>query len=518
MSNSRKQIAVGAILSYAYIAIGAVITLLYTPYMIRILGKSEYGLYNTVASVISSLSILSLGFGSGYIRFYSRYKAEDKKEEIAKLNGMFLTIFCVIGIIACVCGLYLSNHLDIVFDTGLTQQELSTAKILMIMLTVNLAISFPASVFTSIITAREQFIFQKTIILIKQVASPLVCIPLLMMGYASVGMVVSTVAISLIVDAVNVLFCLRKLKVRFAFRNFPIQVFKELAIYCIFIAINMVVDQINLNIDKILLGRFCGTSSVAVYSAGYTLYNYYHSFSTSISNVFTPRIHHIWSDQRLSVTQRNQKLSTMFAEVGRIQFLILWLVCSGLIVFGRQFIRIWAGEGYYNAYYVVLILAVSAIVPLSQNIGIEIQRAKNKHQFRSILYIFMAMINLVLSIYLCQRYEEIGSAIGTAISFIIANTIIMDIFYYFVLGLKIIEYWKWCFRILAATMPAFIFGILFCRFVNTYRVVPMLSGIAAYTFFYLICVYFGALTANEKSTIPQKIRQVLPGGENKNSE
>lgn len=505
MSNHKKQIAIGAVLSYVYIAIGAVITLLYTPFMIRILGKSEYGLYNTVASVISSLSILSLGFGSGYIRFFSRYKVEDRKDDIAKLNGMFLIIFSVIGMIAFICGLFLSNHLELVFDTGLTNQELQKAKVLMIMLTINLAISFPASVFTSIITSQEQFIFQKVIILVKQVVSPLVCIPLLLMGCGSVGMVASSVVISLIVDIVNIVFCFSKLDTHFVFHDLPREVLKGLAIYSGFIAINMIVDQINLNIDKILLGRFCGTESVAVYSAGYTLYNYYHLFSTSISNVFTPRIHYIWSNSEITEKEKNRKLSMLFAEVGRIQFIVLWLVCSGLILFGRQFIRVWAGNGYENAYYVVLLLAVAAIVPLSQNLGIEIQRAKNKHQFRSIIYLFMAFINLGLSIYLCQIYAEIGSAIGTAVSFIVANTIIMNLFYSRVLGLEISEYWKRCIKIVIMTIPAIIIGMVFCGIVDTFKIVFMLLGIGGYTIVFSVCIYIGVLSREERKTILQKV-------------
>ncbi len=511
MSSHKKQIAIGAILSYVHIAVGAVITLLYTPFMIRTLGKSEYGLYNTVASVISSLSILSLGFGSGYIRFFSRYKAEERNDDIAKLNGMFLAVFSIIGMVALACGVFLSNHLDMIFDTGLSQQELETARILMLMLTVNLTISFPASVFSSIITSHERFIFQKTIILVKQILSPLVCIPLLLMGYASVGMVASTVLISLIIDAVNISFCFCKLQTHFIFHNFPIQVFKELAVYSGFIAINMIVDQINLHIDKILLGRFCGTASVAVYSAGYALYSYYHSFSTSISNVFTPRIHHIWSNVKIAEDEKNRQLSKIFADVGRLQFLILWLVCSGLIIFGRQFIRLWAGNDYGNAYYVVILLSVSAIVPLSQNTGIEIQRAKNKHQFRSILYLFMALVNLGLSIYLCQLYGEIGSAIGTAVSFIVANTIIMDLFYNYVLRLQISEYWKKCIRILVSTLPAVIIGVIFCNLVSTLKLIPLIIGIAIYTSTYLVCIYIGVLNFNEKKTIQKKLVAICHG-------
>ena len=72
--------------------------------MIRLLGQNEYGLYNTVASTISTLSILSLGFNSSYIRYFAIYKKHNDRESIYKLNGLFFVIFSAIGIIGLLCG------------------------------------------------------------------------------------------------------------------------------------------------------------------------------------------------------------------------------------------------------------------------------------------------------------------------------------------------------------------------------------------------------------------------------
>ncbi len=72
------QLKLGTLLSYLQMVLSVVIGIVYTPVMIRLLGQNEYGLYNTVASTISMLSVLSLGFNSGYIRYYARYKKEKK--------------------------------------------------------------------------------------------------------------------------------------------------------------------------------------------------------------------------------------------------------------------------------------------------------------------------------------------------------------------------------------------------------------------------------------------------------
>ena len=77
MGKIRNQLKAGVILSYLQMALNIIIGLAYTPIMIRTLGQSEYGLYNTISSTISMLSILSLGFNSGYIRYYAKYKKEN---------------------------------------------------------------------------------------------------------------------------------------------------------------------------------------------------------------------------------------------------------------------------------------------------------------------------------------------------------------------------------------------------------------------------------------------------------
>ena len=53
MSNSSKQIKLGAIMSYFTIAFNMVAGLIYTPWMIEQIGRNDYGLYTLANSVIS---------------------------------------------------------------------------------------------------------------------------------------------------------------------------------------------------------------------------------------------------------------------------------------------------------------------------------------------------------------------------------------------------------------------------------------------------------------------------------
>ena len=339
-----NQLKVGAALSYISMGLGYIISIIYTPIMLRLLGQSEYGLYNLVASVVSYLGLLSFGFGSAYMRYYSRYKVKNEQENIAKLNGMFLIIFSLIGFIAVLAGAALVFNIDLIFGEKLTGEELATAKILIAIMVFNIAISFPANVFNSHITANEEYVFQKMLQMIKTVVNPFVMLPVLLMGYKSVGMVVVTTALTIIVEVTNAIFCFKKLKIKFIFRHFDFSLMREMTIFSSYLFMNMIIDQINWNVDKFILGRFRGTVAVAVYGLAAQLNTYYLSLSTSISNVFIPRI-----NRMVVLANDNNELTRLLTRVGRVQFIILSLICSGLIFFGQPFINMWAGANYSEA-------------------------------------------------------------------------------------------------------------------------------------------------------------------------
>lgn len=507
--NQRK---LGSIISYVQMALGVIISLIYTPYMIKILGQSEYGLYNTVASTISMMSVLSLGFNSSYIRYYSRYKEEQDADSIYRLNGLFILIFSVIGMIALICGLYISGHLEIVFKDGLTANEYTLARKLLILLTINLAISFPMSVFADIISAHEQFVFLKLLGIVKTVCSPLLTIPLLFAGYRSVAIVTITIVLALFTDTMYLIFVIGHLKERFVFRGFKKGLFREIFTYTSFIAINIVVDQINWNIDKLLLARYKGTVAVAVYSVGYTLNNYYSMVSTAISGVFTPLVHRIINDTHSNLIVQRKQLTELFTRVGRVQFLILALVSSGLVFFGMPFIRFWAGEGYDDAYYVVLLLTLPATVPLIQNVGIEIQRAQNKHKFRSIVYLLMALVNLGVSIVFCQWWGAIGSALGTAISLVLANGFLINIYYQKKCNIDVISFWKSILRMFKGLVVPIVFGTLIMMFVEFHSFIQLACWIVLYSVVYCINAWVFSMNKYEKELITTPLKKLVLKG------
>ena len=226
-----NQKKVGVILSYISQAIQILSGLIYTPIMLRLLGQSEYGLYQLVYSVVSYLSLLSFGFTASYMRFYSRAKAKKDEDEVSRLNGMFMVIFLIIAVVCIICGVVMVNNANTIFGKGLTNAEYDTAKVLMSLMVFNLALTFPNSVFDAFTSAYEQFVFQKVLVCVQNILNPFLALPLLLLGYGSIGMVSVTTVLTIAKLLVNIWFCLSKLHVHFIFTGFQLSLLKEMWVF-----------------------------------------------------------------------------------------------------------------------------------------------------------------------------------------------------------------------------------------------------------------------------------------------
>ena len=501
MINQRKA---GVLLSYAGELVKILVNLIYTPIMLRLLGQSEYGLYQLVYSVVSYLSLLSLGFGSSYLRFFSRYKAINDEDEIARLNGMFMIIFCSISVICLLCGAVMVENIRNIFGTGLTDREYETARILMGLLIINLAMTFPNSVFNCSITAHERFLFQKLLIFLQNLFSPFLTLPLLIMGYGSVGMVSATTLLTFTVLLSNMFYCFKKLHISFKFIGLKIALLKEMWVFTFFIFLNQIIDQINWSVDKFLLGRLVGTTGVAIYGLGGQINTMYLQFSTSISNVFVPKVNKI-----VATSNDNVELTRLFTRIGRIQFIVLALIFTGFIFLGKPFMNVWGGEGYGESYYITLWLILPVTIPLIQNLGTEIQRAKNMHKVRSVVYFFIAIANIFISIPLIKIFGPTGAAMGTAISLLAGNGLFMNWYYQKHIGLDMFYFWKEIAKFIPGLVIPCIFGVCLMLFMNVHGLMQIVAYALVYSVVYIVSMYFLGMNQEEKRLVDGPIRKML---------
>lgn len=499
-----NQIKYGAVLSYFSILITLLISLIYTPIVIRLLGQSEYGLYSMIGSISAYLSILDLGLGNAMVRFTARNRAIGNSDSESKLNGMFLILYSIIGLITIVIGIFVYNSIDNVFGQGLSSLEIQKAKIMVIILIINFSLSFPLSIFGSIMQAYEKFVVLKMISLLRSTIIPLFTLPFLFFGFGSITMVLVSTLVNIGCLFYNLYYCFTKLKIKIKFTKIQFGLFKEVIGYSFFIFLGVIVDQINWNTGQIILGAVSGTAAVAIFAIAIQFIKIYLQFSTSISGLFLPRV-----SMMVANNADSNELSNMMIKVGRIQYIIMALILTGFILFGYEFIGIWAGKNYYDAYYMSLIIMIPITVPLIQNFGLSILQAKNLQGFRSIILILIGIMNVAISIPLAHIYQGIGVAIGTGLSYLIGNALVMNIYYYKKIGLNIPLFWK---NILLMSIPvvfSLAIGFLLNNVFVSDSIFMLFFRIITYSIIYFLLMWLMSLNNYEKNIVKSMFRTLL---------
>lgn len=502
--DKKNEIKLGALLSYVSLVINNFLGIVYTPFLLSKLGQSEYGLYSLITQIIGYLTVLDLGFGNAIVVYTAKYRAKGEKENEEKLHGMFIIIFCVIGVVASLIGLTLYFNVNNLFGSSMNVDELNKAKIMMLILTFNLAITFPFLVFSSIVTAYERFVFAKIRTIIRNLLMPIIMIPLLIMGYKSVAMVVVVTVLNIYILMSNTLYCFRKLDIKIKFGKFDIKLLKEIFAYSFFIFLSVIVDKINWSVDQFVLGAVAGTIAVSLYSVAAQFNNIYLSFSSAINGLLLPKV-----SKMVAKEESNEQISELFIKTGRLQYLVMALVITGFVLFGKQFINLWAGKEYNTSYYIACILMIPVTIPLIQNVGISILQAKNLHKFRSVLYALIALANIAASIPLAKMWGGIGSAIGTAASLIIGNGIIINIYYNKKAKINIPRFWLQILKMSLPIIPLAIATFFVLKYVHLTNWITLAIGIGIYGVLYAIMAYIFMMNNYEKELFLKPFYKII---------
>lgn len=537
----KSEIKSGIVLSYVFMAISMVMGLVYTPVMLDLIGQSEYGLYTLATSVIGYLTFLNLGLESALIKYSARYIAQGDVDGERRLGGSFLKLYSMLGAVALVIGVFVAFTLEPGMPFGflagkLTASETETLKILILLMTVNLALSFPLGVYGAAITAHEKFTFRKVISVIRELSMPVVVLLVLFFGAkTSIALVLIHVIFNVAVLLSDYVYARKKLGYKVKFGKMDKKVLREIANYSVFIFIGMVVDRISDATNSMVLGAVSGTVAVAVYGIAVQLNHYYLNFSSSIGSFFFPRI------VSMSVKEASDKeLSDLFIKVGRVQLFVISLICSGFIVFGHDFIRLWVGEEYMMAYYMIVILMVPTLISRSQSLGTQILLAKDKHKFRAIFYLVVVLADIAISIPLAMWFGQVGAggagvgasmsaalagsaevgdavqkaaflvnnggaglgaAIGTAAATIIGPVIVMNIYYKKVMHLDIGAYFKSTVPILLEVAVLTALGMVMNTFWRVDGWLILGAQVLIYLVVFLVTMYFISFNKYEKSLV-----------------
>ncbi|NGX84739.1 oligosaccharide flippase family protein [Aequorivita sp. KMM 9714] len=492
-----SQLKKGAILSYVNIGLTNVIGLMLTPFIIRSLGNSEYGLYLLIGSIIGYISILDLGLNNAIVRYVSKYQAEKDIEGEENFLATTMLIYAGISMVIIAIGLVIYFNIDFIFKDSLKADEIVKARKMFLILIFNLAITLPGGAFTAICNAYEHFVFPRLLLILKYISrGALIFTLLLYFPYALTLVWIDTI-LNVVIIGISIYYVIKVLKVRFKMHAWRTKLIKDIFSYSIWVFILALILRLQWNAGQVILGISSDTISVAIFGVGIMLGGYYGAFAGAINTLLLPKA------TRMSVNENDEK-SYNFAmqKIGRLNGFILFLVLTGFYVYGREFIILWVGESYLSAYEIAFLIMIAMTLPLMQSFGNSILEAKKKNRFKSIISIITVTFAVFMGIYLVPEYHFQGVIYPLFIAMLL-NSAIMTWYYNKIFGFNFINFIK------KTILQPLIFGalpvtIIFLFVKNYWKIsswIDLSWQVTLFTVVYLVVNYFVVMNVEEKEIL-----------------
>lgn len=431
-----KEIKGGALLSYATIFATNIVGIVLTPYIIKSLGASEYGLYTMIGAFVGYLTVLDFGINNSIIRFVAKYRAEKDQKGEENFLAISFIIYAVISMCIILLGSLGYLYVEELFGDTLTAEQLNKAKVMVLILIFNVAITIPGGAFNAICMAYETFTLPKAVNLVKYLLRSILVVVILYYEGDSVSMVIVDTIMNLIFIAATAYIAFYKLKIKIRFYTFDKNLATSIFNYSVWIFVLALVHKLRWQFGQLVLGLNYETAIVAIYAVGITLGSYYGAFSSAISSLFLPK-----AMQMTVKSESPQAMTAAFIKISRISTYILFFILGGFILVGRQFIHLWVGDTFAEAYLFTLLIMVGLTFTLSQSFGNDLLQAKNKHRFRGIVILTATLLGVAVGWYLSLSYGAIG-LIASIVSFIFLERMVMWWYMNKELKINMIYYFK----------------------------------------------------------------------------
>ena len=414
-----SQIRYGTLLSYGGLGINILIGLLYTPWMIRSIGRENFGLYTLAISIIS-LFVFDFGLSSAVSRFLSKYLAEGNQQKANNCLGLVARLYLGIDVFLLLAFIGIYFFIPDIY-TKLTIEEIEKFKIIYAIASIFSVISFPFIPCNGILISNEKFIQLKLCDLTHKliiVAAMSVC---LLFGYGLYALVAVNALAGISTILLKLWYIKKYTLTRPNFNYKSTQERREIFLFSGWTSLAAVSQRMIFNIAPTILGMMSGSSSIAILGVAITVEGYVYTFANALNGMFLPRVSTILASD-------NGNLLPLMIKIGRIQIFIIGLIILGFIGLGQQFINLWVGTEFANAYWCAILLILPSFFHLPQEIAATGIIAANKVKQQAWVYIVMGILNIILAFPLAALWGELGVAFSICIAYFV-RTIGMNILY-----------------------------------------------------------------------------------------
>ena len=380
-----------------------------SPYVVRHLGNTGYGVWTLILSLTGYLGLLDLGVRGAVTRYVAKFHSQADHKNASNVASSAMLIFSSAGLIAfsvsVVFALLIAGKLNI------PPQYLAASRVVLIVTGLSIAASLVNGVFGGILVGLQRFDLTNGIEIANNLLRTFTIVLFLHLGYGIVTLALIQLGFTLARLAANVsmarhLYPELRINPVFADRAGTRLIFS----FSIFSFLIHVSASLIYASDNVVIGAFLPVSAVTFYAIGGNLAEYTRTLVAGISQTMTP----LASSTEAKKDHALMEKIVLFGS--RAGTMVVLPIALTLMIRGKTFIGLWMGPQYADlSGTVIRILSLTLFLWAANSVTGGTLLGLSKH--KPIVPMLMAegVCNLALSILLVRRMGIVGVAWGTVI-------------------------------------------------------------------------------------------------------
>ena len=425
-----RRFAFNVTMNWIAMAVGMVVPFFLTPYVVKHLGSTGYGVWILAVSTVSYLNLLDMGMRSAVIRFVSKAEAEGKVEDVQSAVGAALWFRLLLAVVVAIMSVVLAVLFPHLFKVP--AEMMRAGQITVLLCALGVAITLITGVFGAVLSAIHRFDVLSWVTMTQTLARAGGVLLILRSGRGLVSLAIWELIIISAAGALTVVVACKLFPpARVRVKKPQMDVLRKIWSYSFTTFLWIVAVQIIVNTDNMVIGAFLSASVVAFYSIGGSLASYAGQVVGALSTTFTPLA------SNLDAGGRIDQLQKLLIRGTQATLALALPISLTLLIRGKTFIGIWMGAKYSEISGTVLqILMISQFFGVADSTAGAVMMAMDKHKPAARWAMIEAAINLGLSIVLVKTIGLYGVAWGTAISMSLVHLLFWPRYIQKVLGIS----------------------------------------------------------------------------------
>jgi O-antigen/teichoic acid export membrane protein len=378
------------------------------PLLVRRLGTTGYGLWIVIGSLSGYFGLLDLGLRGSVGRQLAFHRAHNDHDATNRTLSSAFAILGTLGIFIVAAALIATGFLDRLFDPP--AELIDEARLALLLVGINLAITFPLQVFDGNLWAAQRF----DVLNFVDIPMTLARVGLTYVFVRDASDIVVLATITLLITATSgAIKALLSFQYDRSLRIHPRYVSRATSSglfgYGWWSFMLTVARLSKTQLSPLLIGAQLGIALVTPFSIARRLQDYAHKVLWTATGVVVPVATAFHARSEISQQQN------LFIEGGKYSTAVALYFLAFFLFLGRTLIGLWMGSAVTYAITLLIIISAGEFIQMTQSLTGSIILATARHKYIALLAVIEAAISVTLVATVAKPYGLIGVCFALAV-------------------------------------------------------------------------------------------------------